>query len=76
MKNTYICTRVFTSWRIFDFYHFGSDSPLVRQPIGPTAHWFDSPLVRQPIGPTTNFKLATYFAQRIATPNIERKWHK
>ena len=32
-----------------------SDSPLVRQPIGPTAHWSDSPLVRQPTGPTAHW---------------------
>ena len=31
-----------------------SDSPLVRQPIGSTAHWSDSPLDRQPISPTAH----------------------
>ena len=24
---------------------------MVRQPIGPTAHWSENPLVRRPIGP-------------------------
>ena len=32
-----------------------SDSPLVRQPVGPTARWSDNPLVRQPVGPTTRW---------------------
>ena len=28
--------------------------PVVRQPNGSTTHWFDSPLVRQPISPTAH----------------------
>ena len=32
-----------------------SDSPLVRKPIGPTAHWSENPLVRWPIGPKTHW---------------------
>ena len=31
------------------------DRPLVRHPIGPTAHWSDSPLFRQPTGPTARW---------------------
>ena len=34
-----------------------SDNPLVRQPIGSTAHWSDSPLDRQPISPTAALTL-------------------
>ena len=31
------------------------DDPLVRKPIGPTAHWSETPLVRKPIGSTTHW---------------------
>ena len=41
--------------RAFISLSFFGYVPLVRQPIGSTAHWSDSPLVRQPIGPTTHW---------------------
>ena len=44
--------------------------PIVRQPIGSTAHWFDSPLVRQPIGSAAHWSNNPLVRQPILIDNL------
>ena len=44
--------------------------PVVRQPIGPTTHWFDSPVVRQPVDIITYIIRMSMFIEHIHIQSI------
>ena len=52
------------------YTHYDGDVSMVRQPIGPTAHWSENPLVRRPIGSKTHWSEDPLVRKSVIAPKI------